>query len=586
MSKQKQRPSFLAIEEYFDAADDQFLPLLKKFQDVKTLGPFADRWAKDSRPWARQQIFKYLDHDWTVIGHQAIIKRLFKAAEANDDLELLARFAVYFDRLTEHKIKTKWHWDWQTRASWQEEKLVAQTAKVPLQETVTQSWGGRTYTYHVWTPPNAKYFSMPTRYYLQRRAWRYFRRMGFQQPDSYCKAIAEVLRQYRDKDVASGPKLLDRRTLLHACFRDERLLEFGSKAVALQSGKSLGDLKASPRFPELWKTDSGFQVLWSLLADAKSRLVRTWSKDLILQDHANRCAELPAEDILKLLGHPDEVIKQFAAELLSKSNRVAMLPIEKWLELLNTDDTTALETICNTMQKHVSSDRLSLQDCVHLACAEPTSVAQVGFDFLREKNIATSSDRKQISGIANTSCFAIARSSAKWALEILGSKEIYQCDLVMPFFDSLQLPTREEAWNWLIAENSPGKNDPTLYLRLLENPFADIRNKLVDLMQRQSKLPGTQTDSLATLWMTVLLGIHCGGRQKLKATKQLADAIGKDPAKAESLLPILVAAAQSIRNPESRSALAAITGLAVQSPEIAEKVMQQLPSFEMQQRES
>ena len=586
MSKQKQRPSFLAVEEYFEAADDQFLPLLKKFQDVKTLGPFADRWAKDSRPWARQQIFKYLDFDWTVIGHQALIKRLFKAAEANHDLELLARFTVYFDRLTEHKIKTKWHWDWQTRASWQEEKLVSQTAKVPLQDVVTQTWAGRTYTYHVWTPPNAKYFSLPTRYYLQRRGWRYFRRMGFQLPDSYCKAIAQVLRQYHDKDVADGPKLLDRRTLLHACFRDERLLQFGPKAVTLRSGQSLSDLKASPRFPQLWKTENGFDVLWSLLTDAKSRLVRTWSKDMILQDHANRCAELPAEDILKLLAHPDEVIKQFAAELLSKSNRVAMLPIEQWLELLNTDDTTALETICNTMQKHVSADRLNLHDCVRLACAEPTSVAQVGFDFLREKSIRSATDLQQITGVANTSCFAIARSSAKWALDILGSKDNYQCDLVMPFFDSLQLPTREEAWNWLVAKDSPGKGDPTLYLRLLENPFADIRNKLVDLMQRQSKLPGSQTESLVPLWMTVLLGIHCGGRQKLKATKQLADAIGKDPAQAESLLPILVAAAQSIRNPESRSALAAITGLAVQSPEMAEKIMQQLPSFEMQQGES
>ncbi len=58
-------------------------------------------------------------------------------------------------------------------------------------------------TIHVRVPRHGLLFSYRTRYYLRRRAWRYFRRMGFATPDAYPAAIAAALRRYRDEKQRS-----------------------------------------------------------------------------------------------------------------------------------------------------------------------------------------------------------------------------------------------------------------------------------------------------------------------------------------------------------------------------------------------
>ena len=65
----------------------------------KYLAGLADRWKQDPRPWAREQIFKYLAMPMDRPGHHPVVKRLFKHAEAKADDELMAAFLVAFDRL-------------------------------------------------------------------------------------------------------------------------------------------------------------------------------------------------------------------------------------------------------------------------------------------------------------------------------------------------------------------------------------------------------------------------------------------------------------------------------------------------------
>jgi hypothetical protein len=580
MSRQKNSTSFLIVEEYFDSADESFLDNLKKFHDPKKLGPFSQRWASDSRPWARAKIFEYLNAGWAIIGHQAVIKRLFKTAEEKDDIELLAFFAVYFDRMIEHRIVNKWRWDWQSRSSWQVDVLVQTKKKLPLQKTTVVRWGGKSYEYATFVPKNAEYFSMRTRHYLQRRVWRYFRRMGFQKPDKYCQAVTGILEKYRDKDVAHGVSLLDRYSLMNICFRYCDALEFGARRVSLRTGHSLSELKPAPRFLKQWETNEGFDSLMHLLSAANSHLVRVWTCQMLREHHLDRIARLPVEQILRLLAVPDAEVRQLAVSALGGSDRVANLSIDVWLDLLKTDDPEVLETLSTIMRKHVSVDRLNLQQCVDLTCSEPTAVAQLGFDFCKQKSISTADDRQAISRIAHTRCFAVARSAAKWAIALLGSEKDYQRDNILPFFDSLSFPVREEAWNWLTTDGCVGYRDSTLFLRLLENPFSDIRLKLVDLLEKRAKLPGVDAEDLTPVWATVMLGIHHGGRQKLKATGQLAEAIEQQPKLAEQLMPILLTAANSIRGPESRSALVAITSLLNKHPQLQVMISEKLPSLE------
>ena len=44
-------------------------------------------------------------------------------------------------------------------------------------------------------------FSVATRQYLRRRAWRYFRRLGRNNPERYVAAVVRALIQYTDDDA-------------------------------------------------------------------------------------------------------------------------------------------------------------------------------------------------------------------------------------------------------------------------------------------------------------------------------------------------------------------------------------------------
>jgi hypothetical protein len=139
---------------------------------------------------------------------------------------------------------------------------------------------------------------------------------------------------------------------------------------------------------------------------------------------------------------------------------------------------------------------------------------------------------------------------------------------------------RAGAWSWLAAADSPGRDDPALFARLMETPFDDLRLRLVDELHRRSRLPGRGADDLAPVWSAVLLGVHRGGRHKAKAAMQLADALAAEPARADSLLPVLRVAVRSIRRPEGRAGLAAVAGLVERRPELLAAVRQHLPEVE------
>ena len=65
-------------------------------------------------------------------------------------------------------------------------------------------------------------FSVATRQYLRRRAWRYFRRMGKNSPERYIAAISRGLVRYTDEDVSDGLALIDNWGLTHALFHRSR----------------------------------------------------------------------------------------------------------------------------------------------------------------------------------------------------------------------------------------------------------------------------------------------------------------------------------------------------------------------------
>ncbi len=84
--------STLFIEECFSAEDERFVDALRAFSNQKWLAAFTERWKVDPRPWAHQQMFVYAAKPFNAIGHQSVVKRLFKHAEAQRNDELMAGF--------------------------------------------------------------------------------------------------------------------------------------------------------------------------------------------------------------------------------------------------------------------------------------------------------------------------------------------------------------------------------------------------------------------------------------------------------------------------------------------------------------
>src|SRR4051812_34739715 len=84
--------------DLLDRGDPGFVDALRAIHDADALAHFAVWWFQDGRPASRRLLFEYLDRPLNAFRHEALIKRLFKLAEAARDDAVMARFLVLFDR--------------------------------------------------------------------------------------------------------------------------------------------------------------------------------------------------------------------------------------------------------------------------------------------------------------------------------------------------------------------------------------------------------------------------------------------------------------------------------------------------------
>jgi hypothetical protein len=586
------RTSTLLVDESFASAGDQFLELVRSVSAPKYLAALADRWKRDPRPWARDQVFAYLTLPLDRPGHETVVKRLFKHAEAESDDELMAAFAAALDRLVRRERRLRYRWDFEVRQYHQVEVLQTPSNQIPRQEPPQARTGVNPFTGEMITfqppprklPKNGRLFSYKTRYYLRRRAWRYFRRMGFMRPADYPRAIARALVRYHDEDLALGENILDSWSLMNACFRYSQVLEFSNSRVHLEEGHSLSELTAAPRFEELWSQRDAAPLLLELVIEAESRLVRVWAMQLVKRHHVGALREITPGELLRLLDHSDEEMQQFGAELLVSAAGVDSWTVDVWLRLLETHNLSALATICDVMAQRVRPERLNLAQCIDLACARATPVARLGLAWLGERTITTDDERAQIGRLAGARCDALGEEIAGFALGIVADQDVYHTDAVIRFFDSLNPRVRNGAFAWLTPE-SAGYSDADLWSRLVETPFDDVRIRVINELQvrisREEAHPPVPASQLTAVWTAVLLGIHRGNRAKRKALRQIAEALAVHPDRADELLPVLAVAIRSVRPAEARAGLSAILTAVALRPELEAKLAEAIPELRL-----
>lgn len=581
------REALRLATEYFNRQDERFVETLRDCHRPAELAALTDRWTQDERPWARQQMVRYLERPWDRPGHQPVVKRLFKSAEQRNDNELMAVLLVGLDRLIRRERRRRYQHDPQTRQVVEIEALVTPRDTLPAdvteQRTFRNPRTGRTFqgTRPARFPDGGRLFSYHTRQYLRRRVWRYFRRMAYQRPHDYPLAVARALVRYRDEDLRRGENILDSRSLVQIAFGRHDALEIGPSRVRLRPGRSLADLTPATRFAELWQRPEALDVLLMLLVGAGARLVRVWSRDLLRRDHQAALAGLHPDDLLELLDHADEEVQQFGAELFAANTGLGALPLESWRRFLLVRSLPALETICQRMPQHIRPEQLSLDDCLDLACAEAVPVARLGLEYLQAKPITTADEREALVRLADARCEPVAGALAGWAMANLGAMDgAHDTDQVMAFFDSPSPAIRDVAWEWLM-DGGGGYGDPVLWSRLVETPYEDLRLRVVTALAARAVVAPPPADALVPVWCAVLAGVERGGRQKRSAIRQLRQAIERDPARAAELLAVLAVPLRSVRAPELREALTAVVTLAEMRPELVPLIERQFPELRL-----
>jgi hypothetical protein len=550
----KRPVSSLVVAELYDSSDDSILDIIHDQRgDLKPLLGLIERWKKDSRPWARRLKFEFLLGGKSPWESRVVLKRLFKQAWIDGDHELMGAFLVVLDRSIRRKRAKRYRFS----------PGVVETSEV----------------LRVPAYPRGNSFSISTKHYLRRRAWRYFRRLGRADSVAYTSALAAALVRYDDDDVRTGENLLDNWGLMHACFGKSPQLVFNSRHTNLSASGSLGDLVAAPMFERHWSAAGALAILIDLLLRAQGRPVRVWAIQLLRRLHAESLPKIDAQSLLALLDHADADVAGFAAELLNNAQTVSSFPMGTWMQLLATRNPAVVAVICEAFRKHVSFDRVTLAQTVELANRSAAPVAMLGLEILGLKSIRSNEDHRELARLSAARCAAAAKQIASFALQNLNVPGVYQLDQVIPFFDSSLKLLREGSFEAL-AGQSPADVDPGFWARLLESPYDDVRAQLVGRLTKRTNLPGAAAQSIAFLWQSVLLNIHRGGRAKLSALKQISDRIVREPQNARLLLPVLTIAIRSVRPPEARHGLAAVVAAVERIPSLSEDVKRQLPELQ------
>ena len=547
--------SSLLLAELYDSQDASFVDVILKHRgSFKPLIGLIEKWKKDQRPWARQLKIDFVLRRDLHSDTRIVFKRLLKQAWADRDHLLMGAFLVSTDRMLRRKRATRYRFETGVVETTEVLRLPAQRPS-PL-------------------------FSTLTSHYIRRRAWRYFRKLGFADGVAYANSIADALVRYTDDDVRSGENLLDNWGLMHACFGKSPVLKFNARHTNLSAAGRLADLEAAPMFERHWTPPQGMATLLDILLRAQCRPVRVWAIQLLRRLHSASLAKVEAEILLKLIGHGDADVAAFAAELLSTANMVSALPMSTWMALLATRNPSVVASITETFRKQVNFDRVTLAQAVELATRAAIPVATLGLELLETKPIRTEADYRELAHLAGAQAEAVGARIAGFALSRLNVAKVYRVDDVVAFFDSGTKSLRQGAFAALV-DQSPADVDPAFWARLFESPYDDVRIELVRRLKTKQSLPGASTDQLALLWRSVLLNIHRGGRAKLSALREISNQVIRDPQTLATLLPVLVIALRSVRAPEARHGLAAVVTAVEHVPDLSGAVKQQLPELQL-----
>lgn len=558
--------SLILLDELFEAGDERFLPEVLACTTDKKLKSLAPKWYRDARPWARKALLAYVDDGCDRPRHRVMVKALLNLAEEHEDDELMAHFVHAFDGLVRHELQTKSRYDWYANQRRTYRKL-ARIRPPTANPEVWKHWQKGDYRFA------SPFFSMATRRYLRRRAYRWFRMLGRREPARFFGGVTIALGLYRDADLEKPEQILDVYGLTNLLYYNSPVLERDTKRLRVAHGRTLAELEPAPLHADAWRGNA--EPLLRLLFRSDCVPVRRFLVRWLEREEKDALRGIDARKLRPLLLSPHGDVRAFAVRLLEKATGLGALPIAEWIELLELDDVELLPIVCRLVKEHVDPKRLDRAQCVKLACARALPVAELGFEWLKDKPAPDASALRELMALAGAEAPSVRAGAVRWLLERVTS-ELGTPEHLRDLIDARHADVRTEALATMQRE--PRFRDATaLWIALSESPYPDVVAALVDhLAEREKALPPGR---LEHVWATTLLSVHRGSRAKRVALRQIADRIVRSPDRAGSLLPILRVALRSVREAERRTALAAVCQAAFRNEALRASIAEHVPEL-------
>ncbi|MBA4066222.1 MAG: hypothetical protein C0501_21405 [Isosphaera sp.] len=550
----------------FQAGSPEFVEMVRQRVNAPGLATLAETWYADTRVEARRMLFAYLERPLNSPRHEPLVKRLFKFADTAGDDAVMARFLVGLDRTIRRKRGTAQQWNPRTRSYDNVE-----TVLTPGDTTLSRE--DRTYLGSWFAQNREKFvagkflFSVPTRQYLRRRAWRYFRRLGRKHPDRYVPAVCTALKLYTDADVPDGLGLLDNWGLVHVLFHHSQVLEATPRGWFASGTGALALLRPDPIYRQLWLRSS--EPLFDLLVNAKCRPVCLWAAKMLREHFPERLAALTLDDLLTWLVSENAVLNDLAVEFLERAGGLNAVPVERWLALTEQARPDLLDRICELVARVVRPEQVSFADAVRLGMQRPIPLARLGRSFLEGKAPATDTDVQALFGLREAQAEPLRPGLVRWACGVLAARPDFRPLWVLEFLDARHEDVREIGWEFLQTD-ARAREDVTVWQRLLESPYDNLRLRLVGMLEERAKgrdgLAAFSPEHVRFLWASVLLNAERGSRAKPFVVRQMIDHVTAHPDHAGELFPIVAVALRSVRGPEFRAGLAGVAAFVARNP--------------------
>lgn len=566
-------PVWRLVHDLLAVGDLTAVAVLRRIHDADALGHFAAEWYHHPNPAARRVLLAYLDQPLNAPRHEALVKRLFKLAEATGDDEVMGRFLVLFDRSTR---RTR-----QARHEYQRTGPPKQVGYVAVQGTPemprNDSYFDRQDEDDRKRWSTHRLFTNATRAYLRRRAWRYFRQLGKTQPERYFAAVQAVLPVYRDGDLGDGLALLDNWGLVHILFHDSSALLSLPSGWTLRAEHTLAELKPAPIFAALWHKSA--EPLLRLLAVAQARPIRQWAIHLLEQKHAKSLAKLPLATWVDWLMHPSGEMVRFALGQIEGRQALAEVGTLRWLQVVEQAGPELHGTLIGLALAQCVPAEVPVERAVALANRGTEALARFGLALLQklppERNPAA------LAQVANAEHPQVRAELVRWAVGALRTVPAVEPSWIVTWLDSRHAEVRAAGWEWLLAEPR-ARDEVGVWRQLLESPYDEVRGQLIAHLETQAAAGWReQLDpvGLRTVWASVLLNVARGGKAKPTVLRQLLARLRTQPAEANVLVPVIAVAVRSLRGPEFRAGLVTIVQLLEEQPSVADVVREVFPEL-------